>query len=383
MEHLIKNALVDGQLQDILVRDGVIEHVGKVDRDGDFDAEGNVTVPGLVDCHLHLDKCLLNEMAPYADVTGPEKGAMTRELKANFTVPDITARAERMLRRALNAGAVAVRTNVDVDGIVGLKGMEALLALREKYRGTLDVQVTAFAQEGIFADGKTHELLREAVDMGADLVGGHTIAAGEGTRAIDFVLELAAEKDLEAEFHLDESGNRKDYLLPYLTDRMKEMGMQGRVNGIHMCTLAALNEEELEDALDRMVQVDLKATIAPTAISTRALAPVKRLLHAGLLVGIGSDNIRDFFNPLGSGDVKQAALLLTYVQRFFTAEQVEAVFGMITGKGAQLLGLKQYGIRPGYPANLTVLEGKNSYEVLAAGARLRWLMRSGQLIAVQ
>ncbi len=378
MEMHIKRALVDGALQDIRIQDGRIAEMGQLEGPGDFDAGGCVTVPGLVNCHLHLDKCLLNERAPYQDVTGAEKGAMTRTQKAAFTPEDIIRRAERMIHQAIQAGTLALRTDADVDGIVGLQGVEALLKLREKYRGILEIQVAAFTQEGIFADGRTESLMREAAGMGVDLVAGHTIAAGEGPRAIDFILELAAEHGLEAEFHLDESGERKDYLLAYLTERMAETGMQGRVTSIHLCTLAALEESELEHALQCIADAGLKVVSAPTAISTRALAPVKALLEAGVQVGIGSDNIRDFFNPFGSSDVRQAALLLTYVQRFFTQAQAAQIFRMITDEGAALLGVKDYGLRPGGAANLTIFDGQNPYEVLAGGRAPKLILRGGQ-----
>ena len=155
---LIRNAALGGSRADIGIEGGRIAALGESlsgEAGYEFDAAGRVAVPGLVDAHLHMDKSLLNERAPYVDGTGAEKGALTRGEKARFTVQDITERAERIILRELRSGAVAVRTNVDVDAIVGLKGIDALLALREKYRGLLDIQVAAFSQEGIFADGQT------------------------------------------------------------------------------------------------------------------------------------------------------------------------------------------------------------------------------------
>ncbi len=127
-------------------------------------------------------------------------------------------------------------------------------------------------------------------------------------------------------------------------------------------------------------EAGIKATIAPTAISTRSIAPAKKLLGAGIPVGLGSDNIRDFFNPLGSGDVKQMALLLSYLQRFYTAEEVTQIFRMITDGGAGVLGIKDYGISAGSPANVCVLDAKTPAEVVACGARPVYLMRGGAVI---
>ena len=380
---LIRNAALGGSRADIGIEGGRIAALGESlsgEAGYEFDAAGRVAVPGLVDAHLHMDKSLLNERAPYVDGTGAEKGALTRGEKARFTVQDITERAERIILRELRSGAVAVRTNVDVDAIVGLKGIEALLALREKYRGLLDIQVAAFSQEGIFADGQTDRLLVQAMEMGADLVGGHTITCGEGERHIDYILELAARFGVRADFHLDESGNRENYLLPYTARRIKELGLEGRVNGIHMCTLAALTAEERAEAMRLIADAGMTATIAPTAISTRHIAPAKELLSAGVPVALGSDNIRDFFNPLGSGDVKQVALLLSYLQRFFTAEDVDAVWRMVTSGGAAVLGIEDYGIVEGGRADVTVFDAVSPTEVIAYQAQPALLVRSGAVV---
>ena len=379
---IIRAARVDGGLTDILAEDGIIREV-RPDLNAEdaqvYDAAGRIVIPGFVDCHLHLDKSHLVERMPYAEGTGGEKGSRTRLEKAAFTVEDITERAERVIRQAIRTGTAVLRTNVDVDAIVGLKGMEALLALRERYRGVLTIQVAAFSQEGIFSDGKTPQLLEEALRMGADLVGGHTITGGEGARHIDFILDLAERYGVPADFHLDESGERKDYLLPYLAQRVKALELEGRVNGIHMCTLAGLSVEERREALDLLLEAGLTATVAPTAISTRCIAPVKELLEAGIPVGLGSDNVRDLFNPLGSGDIKPIALLLAYLQRFYADRDVGRLWNMITAGGAQVLGV-EYGIRPGGSADFTILDAQTPGEVLANQAQPVWIMRGGRVL---
>ena len=259
-----------------------------------------------------------------------------------------------------------------------LDGMQ-LIELREKYKDDITIQIAAFAQEGVFQDDKTQGLLNDAMRKGADLVGGHTITFGEGERHIDFILDLAAKYGVEADFHLDESGNRENYLLPYLARRMKETGLCGRVNAIHMCTLSALNDAELSQALEIISGCALKATIAPTAISTRKIAPVKELLKLGIPVGLGSDNIRDFFNPMGSGDIKQIAYLLTYLQAFFTDEEVGDIWSMITERGAKVISA-DYGVREGGRADLTLFPTADVREIISYQLRPSHIIRSGSLI---
>jgi cytosine/creatinine deaminase len=383
LDVLIRKANVNGAIVDIAIKDGVIVDIDNQiygDANVVFDAQKRITIPGFVDCHTHLDKCLLNEQQPYQEGTGPQKGALTYEMKKNFTVEDITVRAEKMINRAIKAGTLHWRTNVDVDGSVGLKGIEALLKLKKKYEKLIHIQVAAFAQEGVFWDGQTEVLLEEALKIGADLVGGHTIAKGEGEKHIDFILDLAKKYGVKADFHLDESGNREHYLLPYLSKKIVENNLQGQVNGIHLCTLSALTPEELEEAMKYIEDAQLSVTVAPTAISTRNIAPVKRVLKTGVPVGLASDNMRDFFNPLGSGDVKQVALLLSYLQRFFLQEEVEQVFKMITDGGAKVLSLKDYGIKIGATADVTVLDASSVNEVIAYQSQPAFTVRAGTVI---
>lgn len=381
---LIKNAHLNGEKVDICVSGKIISKIAPAIDDADafvVDAKGGTVIPGFVDCHAHIDKSHLidNGRASYVHGTGAVKGGLTREAKSSFTVEDIYNRAESVIKTAISSGTLFLRTNCDVDSYVGLKGIEALTALRDKYKDDITLQIAAFAQEGLFQDGKTPELLNEAIRMGADLVGGHTITCGEGERHIDFILDLAAKYGIEADFHLDESGNREHYLLPYLAGRMKEMGLCGRVNAIHMCTLSALTPDEFAKALELISGSGLKATIAPTAISTRKIAPAKELLKLGIPVGLGSDNIRDFFNPMGSGDIKQIAYLLTYLQAFFTDEEVSDIWSMITDRGAKVLGV-DYGIREGGRADLTVLPTGDIREVIAYQLQPSHIIRSGHLI---
>ncbi|MCJ7618475.1 MAG: amidohydrolase family protein [Desulfobacterales bacterium] len=381
MDLILRKARINDKLVDIGILNKMIVKVqSDLPDKGTHEIEGNgrVAIPGFVDCHLHLDKCLLNEKSPYQDLSGPEKGALTRARKANFTVNDIKERAEKIILQGIKAGNLVIRTNVDVDPIVGLQGIEALLELKEKYKNILDIQVVAFAQEGLSKFPETVELLDEAIRMGANLVGGHTIVDGNlGKEHIDKILILAKKHDIEAEFHLDESGNKEHYLLPYLAEKMITEDLVGRVSAIHCCTLSALDHEERKRAIQLMKKARMKVTIAPTAISTRALAPVKELIAADIIIGLGSDNIRDFFNPLGSGDIKQVALLLSFVQRFFTDEEIKTVWHMITSEGAKLLGCKDYDIFEGKAANITLLEEKTPKEVIARGAAVAHLIRSG------
>lgn len=385
MDIILRHAKVDNEIKDIGIKNGIISKVESVITEGaleEIELNGSVVIPGFVDAHLHLDKSMINEWAAYRDVSGPEKGELTRQEKEKFTVEDIELRAEQVIKHAIKTGTLFMRTNVDVDDIVELKGIEALIRLREKYKDLIAIQITAFSQEGFTNYPKTFELLREAVEMGADLVGGHTIVDGEkGKEHIDKILSISKEYNVPAEFHVDESGNKEHYLLPYLCKRILDLGLKEQVTAIHNCTLSSLEPKMRKEAYRLMKKAKIKAAVAPTAISTRQLAPVKEIVEQDIPLALGSDNVRDFFNPLGSGDVKQVALLLSYIHRFYKEEEVNQIWDMITSKGAQVLGIENYEIKQGGIANLTIFGEKSISDILAKQSQPTVLIRKGQKIS--
>src|SRR4029079_5003744 len=144
-----------------------------------------------VESHVHLDRPRLTDRVTVTTGTLEEAIRLTGEVKRGFTVDDVRERARRVLDVAVRAGTTAMRSHVEVDPIVGLMGIEAMLPLREEYAGALDLQLCAFAQEGIVKAPGTEGLLRRALTMGADLIGGCPYNDSDGLEHIRIVFALA------------------------------------------------------------------------------------------------------------------------------------------------------------------------------------------------
>ena len=384
---IIHNCAIDGKRRDIRIRNDRIEAIGDsfVPEDSEdlFDAGGNMAVVGFADAHMHLDKCMLAQRDPYLDTAAPEKGRRTRERKAELTEDEMYSNARGVILRAIRNGTAAIRTNVDVDPVVGLRGIKALLRLKQEFKDLLTLQVIPFAQEGVFNYPETPGLLREALTLDRDGVGGHTIIDGDGKAEahIDIILEIAREFDVSADFHVDESGKPEHFVLPYLAQRTIDLGLQGRVNAIHACSLANVDDDAAAQAIDLCRDAGIRFIIAPTAISTRSLTRSRQLLAAGLPVNIGSDNVGDFFNPLGSAHVLHVAGILTYVHRYFTAEENQRILDMACDGGLFGLDLGQTGLEQGRRADITVLEGSNPREVMSNLGVPRLVVRNGAVLS--
>ena len=304
------------------------------------------TVRGWANAHTHLDKAGLVPELTYTDVAPSQRAELTRVRKQTFQLADIQSRADAMLSRMAAAGTVYVRTHVDVDPIVGLRGIEALLALREQYTGRMIIEIIAYNQEGFDRFPEVPVLLREALRMGADGLGGHTSIDEDGRLHIDRMLRLALEEGAQRmEFHTDETGHRQDFLLPYLAGRVLDMGIGDRVSAIHCNTLAYVDPAASAAALSLVARAGMSITICPTAIATRRIAPVKKLWEAGVRLELGSDNMQDLFNPLGSCNLLQYAQLLAYTQRLFESRDLERLLRMMSAvPDIPLRGAYQYGV---------------------------------------
>lgn len=313
------------------------------------------TIPGFSNEHAHLDKGMLVPGARYEDAPAAVRGEWTRGFKAHFTKTDIYARAEQALLNMISYGTTYVRTHVDVDPLVGLKGIEAILELKENYAKDIVIDITAFNQEGFERYSETEQLLAEALKMGHMGIGGHTLTDSDGEKHIQRIFDLAEQYDVPwIEFHTDESGKPEHFLLPNIAEETKQRGLNGKVYAIHCNTLANVSVDQAKATIEQVVESGLHVVVCPTAIATRAITRTKELLKSGVRLTLGSDNIGDLFNPLGSGNMLNYAQMLTYIQRFYEPDEMQSICDMITQKPLDVQSreaLEQLSIQVVYGTN--------------------------------
>lgn len=378
---------------DLGIRDGRIAAVGPLANAGARErlpVGGRLVLPGLVEAHIHLDKALLSDRAPGREGTLAEAIRVTGEAKRRFTVGDIRERARRVLDLAVAHGTTAMRSHVEVDPIVELMGLEALLPLRAEYAPAIDLQLCAFAQEGILKAPGTEELLREALRMGADLVGGCPYNDSDSRAHIEIVFNLAMEFNVDVDFHLDFADEAEHLHIRDVAELTLRYGWQGRVAVGHMTELAALPPEE-QDSIIRLIKaagigvITLPATDLylmgrrDTRNARRGLAPVKRLLAAGVPVAAASNNIQNAFTPVGTADLTLMGYLLTVAAHMGGQAELGEAVAMLTTHPARILRLEGYGVGVGCRADLTVWEAERLEHVVAALPPRRWVLKDGRV----
>jgi cytosine deaminase len=363
---------------DILIADGRILSIGIADCAAreTTDVAGRLVTPGLVEAHIHLDKAFLTERVSATAGTLEEAIRLTGEAKRGFTVDDVQARARRVLDLAVRAGTTAMRTHVEVDPIVGLMGMEAVLPLREEYAPALDLQVCAFAQEGILKSPGTEGLLRRALTMGADLVGGCPYNDTDGLEHIRIVFALAEAFGVDADFHADFADEPEHLHVRAIADETVRAGWQGRVVVGHVTELAALPGYAQDEIAALLAQAGVGVIALPVtdlylmgrrdeANVRRGLAPIARLLQAGVPVALASNNIRNPFTPVGTADLAHLGYVTAVAAHMGTPADLRALLSTISIHPAAMLRLPDYGLAPGCQADLVVWECERPEDVAA------------------
>lgn len=404
---LLKNGRLDdyAEPQDLLLEKGriaVIAPAGAVAAaraDEVLDCEGCAVLPGFVETHLHLDKALLDERMP--NLAGTLEGAIkvTGALKSQFTMDDVLERSRKVLDMAIAQGTTVIRTQPDVDPIVGTLGVDAMLALRDEYRGRVDLQVVAFPQEGIIKAPGVVELLEECLRNGADVVGGCTYneADVDACKAhVQQVFDLAEKYnvpvDMHCDFQVDDSDPRYG-LVEYIAGVTIERGMQGRVTLGHMTSLAALEGQHRVEVWNRIKQADLNIVVLPFTDMhlnarnddhniRRGIAPVKLMWAVDITVGISSNNVRNAFTPFGNADLMDVALFLAQVGHMGSPDDFQRLIRTITYTNAKIVGVNNgYGTKVGDRADLVVLDAPDAPTGLLKRAVRTAVIKEGKIVA--
>ena len=342
-----------------------------------LDAYGRLLTPGLVEAHIHLDKALLTGRVTTTAGTLAEAIRVTGEAKRRFTVDDIRVRARRVLDLAIAAGTTAIRTHVEVDPIVGLTGMEAVLPLRDEYAPAVELQICAFAQEGIVQAPGTEELLRRALGMGATVIGGCPYNDSDALAHIRIVFALAHAFDVDADFHVDFCDEPEHLHVREIIDQTLAQGWQGRVAVGHLTELAAL-DEDLADAIIGSLAAARIGVIALPATDLylmgrgdrlnvrRGLTPIRRLLAAGVPVALATNNVRNPFTPVGTADLAHLTFLTAVAAHMGTDDDLRALLETVTTYPARIMRLAEYGVDPGCRADLTLWDCERAEDVAMA-----------------
>ena len=300
--------------------------------------DGYVLLPAFAEPHAHLDKAFLAERVdnPTGDLLGAIM-AMERA-RPSITLADTIERAERAARLLAANGCTAIRTHVDLTLIGKLTSVAALIEVRERLRGLVDIQVAALcAWPSIGDEGADQRaLLREAIDMGIDVIGGCPHLETDPAAANDNFLTMASEAGLPVDLHTDETLDPAMLALEDLAERVVATGFPHHVAASHCVTLAVQSEHRQREVAEKVAAAAISVIALPhtnlflqgrefQVSMPRAVTAVKALRAAGVNVAAGADNLQDPFNPVGRGDPLETAGLMVMTAHVSPSDALEMV----------------------------------------------------------
>lgn len=384
---VLRNAtLRGGETADVVLDGPVVAEVvpaGEAAADGpELDLSGYLLLPAPAEPHAHLDKSRTWELAR------PPEGDLMQALEqfhafvADETVGSIAARARATALDLLAHGVTAIRSHVDLlGGDRPLRGVEALLRVREELRDLVDIELVALAD-----DQMPSEVFERALELGVDLIGGAPHLAQDPPAELDRLLGLAERLGRSVDLHTDENLDGEPTIVPFA--RRVAGWTTATATAGHCVRLGTLPRHELRAAVKEIVAADLGVVSLPITnlylqgwqqpvATPRGLTALRQLIDAGARLAAGADNVRDPLNPVGRCDPFETVSLLVTAGHLSIAES----YHLVSDGARAVLRLPAAGPVPGARAELLAVRGRSLAEVAATADPNRHVIHRGMLVA--
>ncbi|MXN48931.1 amidohydrolase family protein [Shinella kummerowiae] len=299
-----------------------------------YQANGQLALPTMRDMHIHLDKTFYG---------GPWQAPLPRQGK---TIMDMIALEEKLLPKLLptsveraegliallqSKGSTVARSHCNIDPVSGLKSLEHLKIALEKHEDDFVCEIVAFPQHGLL-HSKVDGLMREAMQMGVDYVGGldPTNVDSAMEKSLDAMFQIALDLNKGVDIHLHETSPAGVAAVNYMIDTVeKNPALKGKVTISHAFALTTLSPEQLEETAGRLAANGM--TIASTVPIGGLMMPLPKLTEKGVFVMTGTDSVIDHWSPFGSGDMLEKAYLYAQLYRGSDEYHLSRALAISTG----------------------------------------------------
>src|ERR1700736_4180423 len=341
-----------------------------------YDAGGRLACGGLVETHIHLDKSRLIDRCP--PEAGREISPMKQvaALKPGITEEDVRARAESTLVECILNGTTRMRTQVEVDPAIGMRGFDGVHSLIADYKWAIDIEICVFPQDGLTNYSGTEELLVEALKRGAEVVGGAPRYDTDHDGQIRRIFALAREFDVDIDIHLDVGNTPETMDIHLVCELTEEYRRGGRVAVGHMAKLSTMPPSEVAALARRLAETGVAVTVLPLTDLfvmgrdqdhnvRRGVANANFLVEHGVNCSLSTNNVLNPVTPYGDCSLIRMANLHANVLQISQPAQLREIFAMLTERSARLLNLTDYGIAVGNPADFVVIDAGSPEHAVA------------------
>ena len=390
--------LADGRVLDVTIEGGRIVAIAPSASDPTaprapsterVDLTGYLLLPSFVEPHAHLDKALTADLAP--NPKGNLLGAIDAWtcLAATLSAADVAARAERAARELVASGVTTARTHVNVHTGF-LSNIEALVTVRDRLRGVLDLQIVALTTIQLCGGPDAYRrTLRDATSVDpCVIVGGCPHLDDDPELATDISLDVAGDAGRAIDLHTDESLDPSSLHLPHFAARVRKLGFAWGATASHCVSLGSVTPTRQREVAESVADADVAVVTLPQTnlflqgrdlpqSTPRGLTALRALLGAGVTLAAGADNVRDPFNTMGRSDPMETAALLVMAGHLSADEAYAAV-----SAGARAaLGIPSVAIEVGAPADLVAIAGDSLNDAVARADVGRMVWKDGRMVA--
>ncbi|KRF44052.1 amidohydrolase family protein [Paenibacillus sp. Soil787] len=362
MGQWLSNVQVNGGLHDIYLDQGVIAQIVPQASDRErmtWDAQGMLMLPTFKDYHVHLDKAfpdrewvsrrkvdsLFKQFQMEKDLLAPMKSGQKE-------------RARAILQQMLAFGTTRLRVHADIDPEIGLTHLEMVQGLKEEFKGTLDIEIVAFPQQGLIRS-QSVSLIKQALQEGASIVGGVDPAGVDRDieACLSAIFELSVAHDAEVDIHLHDPGHLGLFTLERIMDYTEQSGKNGKVTISHAYCLGQVSEAESLAIAERLAMLDI-AIVTSVPIDS-AMPRVTLLTSQGVRVYFGSDHTGlDAWTPFGFTDQLARGRRMADMNRWNDDERLRSVY--------PYLGSTAAAFQIGDTADFILLDAINAEHAVAA-----------------
>ncbi len=354
-----------------------------------IDLQGRLVSSGLIETHIHLDKSAILERCKADKGDLEEAIREVAKAKKAFTPEDVYQRARRTLEKCILNGTTHMRTQLEVDPGIGLRGLEGVRPLIDEYRWAIDIEICIFPQEGLLNNPGTDELMVAALKNGGRVVGAAPYTDSSSHGQIDRVFEMAREFDIDVDMHLDFAPDPDDLDLLYVCDKTERCRYGGRVTIGHVTKLSAAAPELFDRCARRLADAGVALIVLPSTdlylmgrhmdcSVMRGVTASHKLLHRGVNCALSTNNVLNPFTPFGDCSLVRMANLYANIGQVGARGDIRECFNMITTRSARLMNLKNYGLEVGCFADLVVLDATSPEDAVAELAPVLLAFKRGR-----
>jgi len=363
--------------------------------DDALSCSGRLVLPAFIDGHVHLDKVLIRDELREHDGTLTGAIDSIHERKRRYTVDDVRSRAQKVIEDSVRLGTTRLRSHVDVDTIGGLVPLEGVIAAAQECADIAEVKTIAFPQEGLLRDPGAFALMEDALEAGADVVGGmpHWELDEPSQREhVRLCFELAERFDRDLDLHVDETDDGGVRTLEMVADEALRRGYIGRVCAGHVCSLSAADHEYADRVIDKCARAGISIAANPVTnlvlqgrgdrgLVRRGTTRIAELRAAGVNVLFGQDCVKDGFYPFGRGSMLEVALISAHAAHLTTGDDLAYALRAVTEAPAQAMRIGDYGLVAGARADLQLFDAPSWGEALRLQAPPLKVWFQGRLVA--